>query len=190
MKNSVCEDYEYKNIAVRRDCAELYVYCLGSFGWAPCDAYGQNTDSGSSDIVPVLVYAAKTSDSDIVSLKFRRFRSIRNKAELQKLQLRCEEALTSVGSLENRADILTVRISLASGLAGTAFICAAAYAFSASYSTLGVLAAAAGFAGCCIGYFSDIRAGRRMPAGTNPLIKEQLAIAHSASEQGYALLSQ
>ena len=190
MKNMVYGDYEYKNITVRRDCAELYVFCLGSFGWSPYDASGKSTDSGSAEIVPVLVHAAKTSESDLVLLKFKRIRSITNKAELEKLQLRCEDALSSIGSLESRADTLTVRASLASGIAGTVFIGAAVYSFAASNIALCVLSAAAGFAGCCIGYLLNIKAGRRVPAGTEPLIKKQLDIAHSACEQGFALLGQ
>lgn len=192
--------YEYKNIIVKCDFAALYTDCLSNFGWILIDEreYGYRPESTNGSLmnksVHPHVYSVQTPPDkvdgpDMVTLKFKRDRHISNKLEINRLERKCEEALSAIGGLERRNGAYTMGASLGAGIIGAAFLGLGIYSFISSKIVVGVLLTVVGIAGWGIGFFAHSKVGQKKSAQTEPAIQEQLDIAYSACEQAHALLA-
>lgn len=191
--------YEYKDITLKRDSAALYTDCLSNFGWTLVEEleYGYRPESmnGSLANKSVNTHAHsvhtppdKIDGPDMVVLKFKRNRNINNKLEIYRLEHKCEEALSVIGSLERRNSAYTMGTSLGAGIAGAAFLGLGVYSFVSSKIVMGVLLTIVGVVGWGIGFFAHGKVGQKKTAETEPVIQQQLDIAYSACEQAHALL--
>ena len=189
MNNNTFVAYEYKNITVKRDSAAVYTDCLSNFGWMPVDEYEQNFPVAATNLAVVRTAVTTIDDTDMVSLKFKRDRRINGKPELNMLERKCVDALSSVGKLERKKNAYTMGISLGTGLIGTALLGIAAYGFILSNTVLGVIFSVLGIVGWGAGFFSYLKVGRKKSAQTEPIVQEQLDIAYGACEQAHALLA-
>ena len=191
--------YEYKNVTVKRNFAGMYIDCMENFGWTVVDNDGYDVQDLLSNLSPVnlgknIASAAQsfgnTADySEAMTLKFKRDRHIENKPQLEKLEREYEEALSAIHKAERKNAAQTMGISLGTGIIGTAFIGLAVYNFIFSNTILGVLFAAVGAIGWAIGFFSNMKIGKKKSVQTEPYVREQLNIVYSTCEKAHALLA-
>lgn len=134
-------------------------------------------------------FAETTDGTETAMLIFKRNRRIENKHELDRLERKCEEALSAISRLERKNNAQSMGVALGTGIIGAAFIGLAVYNFIFSNIALGVVFAIIGAIGGAVGFFSNRKIGRKKAVQTEPQIQEQLNIAHSACEQAHALLA-
>jgi len=191
--------YEYKNVTVKRNSAGMYIDCMENFGWSLVENDGYDVGALLTNLNPVnlgknIANAAQsfgeTADpSETMMLKFKRDRRIENKQQLEKLEREYEEALSAINKAERKNVAQTMGISLGTGIIGTVFIGLAVYNFIFSNTVLGVLFAAVGAVGWTIGFFSNMKVGKKKSAQTEPYVQEQLNIVYSTCEKAHALLA-
>ena len=189
--------YEYKNITVKRDSVTIYTDCLSNFGWTLVDEREHGFQPTITNAAQLLVHAvtpvptsvAQTENLEMVSLKFKRNRCINHKLEIDRLERACEEALSSIGSLERKNNAFIMGISLGAGIIGTAVLGLAVYSFISSNAVIGVLLSVLGAAGWGIGFFANRRMGQKRSIRTEPMIQAQLDVAYGACERAHAILA-
>jgi len=191
--------YEYKTINATRKSAGMYIDCMENFGWTLAENDGYDIQSLLTNLNPAnlgknLANAAQsfgeTADATpAITLKFKRDRRIENKQELEKLERGYEAALSAINRAERKNAAQTMGISLGTGIIGTVFISLAAYNFVFSNTVLGVLFAAVGAIGWAIGFFSNLKIGKKKYNQTEPYIQEQLDIVYNTCEKAHALLA-
>ena len=187
--------YEYKTINTTRDFAGMYVDCMESFGWELAENNGHdvhtlNPIALGRNIANAAQSLGEAADSSpAISLKFKRDRHIENKRELEKLEQEYEAALSAINKSERKTAAQTMGISLGTGIAGTLFIGLAVYNLVFAHTALGVLLAAIGTAGWAIGFFSNMKLGKKKAAQTEPYIQAQLDIVYNTCEKAHALLA-
>ena len=181
--------YEYKNITVKRDSVSIYADCLSNFGWDLVDEHDFHHYPVTADIANVHQRTGTTDGLEMVSLKFKRDRSISKKIELNRLERTCEEALSAIGKLEQKNNAHIMGIALGSGIVGTGFIAFAVYNFISANPVAGVLLAIIGAVGWGIGFFAHLKVSKKKSTQIEPMIEEQMNIAYGACEQAHALLA-
>ena len=188
-KNTEFVAYEYKNITVKSDFATIYTDCLSNFGWELVDEQEYGFQPLMTAFVPIVSSTGAPAEQEVVSLKFKRDRRINNKVEVNQLERKCEEALSSIGSMERKNNAFTMGISLGAGIVGTAILGLAVYNFVSANIVIGILLTVLGVAGWGVGFFANLRLGKKKSAKTEPMIQAQLDVAYGACEQAYALIS-
>jgi len=191
--------YEYKTVNATRDSAGMYIDCMENFGWSLVENDGYNVQDSLSSLNPVnfgrnIASAAQTfgetaDAAPAMTLKFKRDRRIENKQQLEKLEREYEDALSAIQKAERKNIAQTMGISLGTGIIGTAFIGLAVYNFVFSNTVLGVVFAAIGAVGWAIGFFSNMKIGKKKSTQTEPYVQEQLNIVYSTCEKAHALLA-
>ena len=191
--------YEYKNVTVKRNSAGMYIDCMESFGWKLVENDGYDAGTLLTNLHPVnlgrnLASAAQsfgeTADpSETMTLKFKRDRRIENKQQLEKLEREYEDALSAIQKAERKKAAQKMGISLGTGIIGTLFIGLAVYNFVFANIVSGVLFAAVGAIGWAIGFFSNIKIGKKKSTQAAPYVDEQLNIVYNACEKAHALLA-
>jgi hypothetical protein len=188
--------YEYKNITVKQDDVTIYVDCLSNFGWVLVDEHEQKFQpvipSGAAVYTQVVNAVAPDHTNEgleTVALKFKRDRNINNRLEVNRLESRCVDALSSINGMERKSNAYTMGISLGTGIIGTVILAGAIHCFKSSNIVAGVLLAVLGFAGWGIGFFANSKVKQKKSVQTEPMVQEQLEIAYSACEQAHALLA-
>ena len=191
--------YEYKNVTVKRNSAGMYIDCMENFGWSLVENDGYDVGALLTNLNPVnlgknIANAAQsfgeTADpSETMTLKFKRDRRIENKQQLEKLEREYEDALSAIQKAERKNAAQTMGISLGTGIIGTVFIGLAVYNFVFSNTVLGVVFAAIGAVGWAIGFFSNMKIGKKKSSQTEPYVQEQLNIVYSSCEKAHALLA-
>ena len=174
--------YEYKNVTVKRNSAGMYIDCMENFGWTLVENDGYDVQALLTKLNPVnlgknIANAAQsfgeTADpSETMTLKFKRDRRIENKPQLEKLEREYEESLSAINKAERKNVAQTMGISLGTGIIGTVFIGLAVYNFIFSNIVLGVLFAAVGAVGWAIGFFSNMKVGKKKSVQTEPYVQE------------------
>ena len=191
--------YEYKNVTIKRSSAGMYIDCMENFGWVLVENDGYDARDFISNLNPVnlgknIASAAQsfgeTADaSETMTLKFKRDRRIGNKQQLEKLESEYEQALLAIRKVERKNNAQTMGISLGTGIIGTVFMGLAVYNFVFSNPVAGVLLAAIGAIGWAIGFFSNMKLGKKKSTQTEPFVQEQLSIVYSTCEKAHALLA-
>lgn len=164
--------YEYKDILVQRDFKSLYEDSYPCFGWI--------LEGNSS---PVLGFS-------LVSLKFKRDRKIRNKAELTRLQRQFESNVKEIESLENSKAVKAQITAFTIGILGTAAMAGSVFAFLAAMIPLMIILAVPGFAGWILPYFCYTRVLKKRIDMVTPLIDQQYDSIAETCEKANSLLDQ
>ena len=190
--------YEYKNATVKRNSAGMYIDCMENFGWSLVENDGYNVQAllsnlnlvnlGKNIATATQSFGEAADLSETATLKFKRDRRIENKQQLGNLEQEYEEALSAIHHIERKNTAQTMGISLGTGIIGTGFIGLAVYNFAFSKPTFGVLFAAIGAVGWAIGFFSNMKVGKKKSSQTKPYIQEQLNIVYNTCEKAHALL--
>lgn len=163
--------YEYQDITVKRSMAAFYIDGYENFGWKL---------DGTRD---------PAGKPDAVTLSFKRDRKFRGKAELTRLQGQFDACMSEILSLEASKVVKASAAAYTVGVAGTAFMAASVFAYTAGLLPLSIVLAVPGLAGWVIPYllFSKIRRDRSARAA--PLIDGKYDEAYAVCERASGLLA-
>lgn len=103
--------YEYTSITVKEELKQMYLDYYKYFGWIYIN------DNKKTDY-----YINSNPSQDIVNLKFKRNRNIKNKEKLQELQTKCINAILKVNKLEKEPHEKATMYSLITGFMAIVFI--------------------------------------------------------------------
>jgi len=164
--------YEYKEIRTTHDMEGVYADGYPNFGWT--------LDGHTASIL----------GSSVVSLKFKRDRKIRNKAELSRLQRQFEQGVEEILDLERSKATKAFIAALVVGLIGSAFLAGATFSFIyLEMIPLMVILAVPGFVGWILPYFLYKRMISKRSAKVVPLIEQQYDSIYEVCEKAHGLLA-
>jgi len=165
--------YEYKEVVTTREMESVYADAYFNFGWK------------LEGITP------STFDFSTVSLKFKRDRKIRNKAELSRLQRQFEAGISEIDNLERSKTTSAFVTAMTVGLIGTAFLGGATFAFIfAEMIPLMILLAISGFVGWFLPYFLYKKIVAKRSATVVSLVESQYDTIYEICGKGHALLAE
>lgn len=162
--------YEYKTVIVSKVIEAVYVDSLPHFGWI---FEGHQTSMKSSDIV---------------ELRFKRDRKIRNKAELTRLQRQFDASVNEIISLEKAKKTKASIVALVLGLLGTVCIALATFSYLGGHLILMILFAIPGFLGWIFPYFSYQKIYEQKSKSCIPLIELKYDEIYEICEKANRLL--
>lgn len=163
--------YEYKEIMVSREMESVYVDGYENFGWVPDEA------------------SRPFSGIATVTVKLKRDRKIRNKAELTRLQRQFETCVSEIVSLENSKTTSASIIAFVIGIVGCACMAGATFAYLAGMIPLMIALAIPGFVGFALPYFCYRTAIKKRTANVVPLIDAKYDEIYDVCERANALIA-
>lgn len=161
--------YEYKDVTVGRQLEPIYTDGYENFGW-------KLENSGVS------------LDPTSVTLKFKRDRKLRNKAELTRLQRQFDACANEVLTLERSKVTTASAVAYTVGIVGAAFMAGAVFSYLASMIPLMIILAIPGFAGFVLPYFLFARVRKTKAGQVTPLIDNKYDEMYGVCEKASALL--
>lgn len=163
--------YEYKDITVNHDSESVYTDGYPHFGW---------TLEGTS--TPFQKVGS-------VTMKFKRDRKIRNKAELTRLQRQFDACVTEIEKLERSKIIGASSVAYVIGIVGTAFMAGSVFAYLANMLPLTVILAIPGFTGWIIPYFCFSGIRKKKTDKVTPFIDKKYEEIYEVCEKANTLLA-
>ena len=163
--------FEYLEVSAKRSMESMYVDGYRNFGWKFEGASAQEVGSGA------------------VRLKFKRDRRIPSKAELTRLQRQFDACALEIEALERSRTTAAAIAAFTIGLAGTAFLGGAVFAYLSGLLPLMVILAVPGFLGWIAPYFCYQKIQRRRAEQIAPIIEQKNDEIYSVCEQGCRLLT-
>ncbi len=163
--------YEYKEVIVKRSMESVYSDGYTNFGWIL---------EGTS--VPIQSFNS-------VTMKFKRDRKIRNKAELTRLQRQFEACVAEIERLEFSKAVGASTVAYIMGVAGTAFMASAVFAHIAGMLPLSVILAIPGFIGWIIPYFCYMKLRNKKTEQVAPLIDQKYDEVYEVCEKADGLVN-
>ena len=164
--------YEYRTLAVHEDMASVYADGYHHFGWEQ-----EKTPSSASP-------------AGMVTLKFKRDRKIRNKAELTRLQRQFDACAEELARLERSKTQKASIVACTVGLIGCAFMAGSVFAVTAEPPIIWLCALLAipGFAGWIAPYFLYTRIRDEKTVTVNALIDKKYDEIYEVCEKANNLL--
>jgi hypothetical protein len=147
--------YEYRDVTVSQKMQPVYADGYASFGWTL-----------ESAAIPVHRVGA-------VTLKIKRDRKIRNKAELSRLQRQFEGCTEAIESLENSKIIGASAVAYLTGIAGTVAMAGSVFAYLDRMIVISIILAVPAFAGWIAPYFCYQTISKRKSSRVNPIIEQK-----------------
>lgn len=166
--------YEYKTITIPRDLEPLYADGYANFGWMP-----EGADSTPS-----------MTGADTVTLKLKRDRSIRNKAELTRLQLQFEACANDLRTMERSKTTNASITAFSIGLVGTAFMAGSVFAYLGGFLLPSTVLAVPGFLGWIIPYFAYRKVKQARTEKLTPFIEQKYDEIYDTCEKAHGLLAE
>ena len=163
--------YEYKDITTNRDMESIYVDSYQSFGW--------KLNNRSS-----LPFGLSS-----VTMKFKRDRKIRNKAELTRLQRQFEACVNDIDSMEKSKASSASIVAYTVGLIGTACLGGATFAYLGGMIALCIILAVPGFIGWILPYFLYNSTYAKKTAKVTPFIEGKYDEIYEVCERANSLLA-
>lgn len=163
--------YEYKDVTINQDSESVYADGYTHFGW---------TLEGTS---------TPFQNMGSVTMKFKRDRKIRNKAELTRLQRQFEACVTEIETLERSKIMSASAVAYAIGIVGTAFMAGSVFAYLANMLPLSVILAIPGFAGWIIPYFCYCGIRKKKTDNVMPFIDKKYDEIYEVCEKANGLLA-
>lgn len=160
--------YEYKTVTTDRERASIYADCLPQFGW------GLEDNAFSSRL-------------NSVSMTFKRNRQLKNKLELNKLQRRFEEGVSTVAHLERSKTTRSSIVAYTIGLIATAFMAGATFSFIGGNLVACIILAIPGFIGWGLSYVFYRNLTQKYSAQIIPEIDRELDALYATCERAHAL---
>ncbi len=162
--------YEYKELTVPRSLESFYTDGYANFGWQregaePTPAFGK------------------------VTVKYKRNRKLRNKAEIGRLQRKFDACAEELQSLERSKKNGAATAAYIVGLVGTALLAGATFAYLAHHVALCAVLAVPGFAGWILPYFCFTKLCAAKSKKVNPLIEQKYDEIYETCEKANALLA-
>lgn len=162
--------YEYREITVDIDMEAMYADGYENFGW--------KLDSTSNPQIGI----------NTITMKFKRDRKIRNKAELTRLQRQFDACISEITSMEKSKNARAITVSLGVGLIGTAFMAGATFAYLGGLIILCVILAIPGFIGWGLPYFLYNSSYAKKAEKVAPLIEGKYDEIYKICEKANSLL--
>ena len=164
--------FEYKDITVSRSMGSVYADGYANFGWT-LDEMDDSCD---------------TQDAKSVRMKFKRDRTVVNKAELTRLQRQFEASAEEITSLE-RGKATTATIAACSvGVAGAAFIGGSLISYLNGVLPLCIVLAVPGLLGWAISPLLYSKIKHDKTAKLTPLIEQKYDEIYATCEKANGLL--
>lgn len=163
--------YEYKSITVKQSMESIYADSYSSFGWELEDT------------------ASPLAGVATITMKFKRDRKIRNKAELTRLQRQFDAIASEIVSLENSKVVGASTVAYILGVLGTAFMAGSVFAYLGGMIPLSIILAIPAFSGWIIPYFCYVRICKRKSAEIDPLIDQKYDALYEVCEKASSLLA-
>jgi len=145
--------YEYKDVTVNRSLEALYTDSYENFGW----------QMDGADIPPSFSPTA-------VTLKFKRDRKIRNKAELSRLERQFNNYADEVLKLEREKGLAASTVAYAVGVVGAGFTAGSVLAFLAGSLPLIIVLTIPALLGWVLPYVLYTNIRKKKVAHVTPLI--------------------
>ena len=162
--------YEYRDITVSHEMEPVYVDGYQNFGWT--------LESISTPQVGI----------HQITLKFKRDRKIRNKAELTRLQRQFDACASEIIGMEKSKTASASIAAYSVGLIGTAFLAGATFAYLGQLIFLCIILAIPGFVGWILPYFLYNSAYAKKSAKVTPLIDNKYDEIYEVCEKANGLL--
>lgn len=163
--------YEYKDVTIKNDMVSVYADGYTNFGW---------TLEGTSH--PIQKVGS-------VTLKLKRDRKIRNKAELTRLQRQFDACVNDIIALEHSKVIAAAATAYVIGIFGTAFMAGSVFAYLADMLPIMVILAIPGFVGWIIPYFCYVHISKKKTDKVTPLIDGKYDEIYDVCEKANNMLS-
>lgn len=164
--------YEYQDISVKRSMAAVYTDGYENFGWKL---------DGTTE---------QPGKNDSVTMKFKRDRKIRNKAELTRLQRNFDACVSEILSLESSKYIRASAAAYAVGIAGTAFMAGSVFSITADKLIPCIVLAIPAFIGWGLPYFLYRGIMKKKTAQVTPLIDQKYDELYAVCEKANGLLEE
>lgn len=162
--------FEYMEVPAKRSLESLYVDSYPNFGWE----YDGTAAAG---------------DDRRITLKFKRDRKIRNKAELSRLQRQFEACVHEIEMLEQSETKTASIAAFTIGVVGTVLLGGATFAYLGELLPLMVVLAVPGFLGWILPYFCYQKLKRKKVDQVTPIIEKKQDEIYTVCEQGCRLLT-
>lgn len=163
--------YEYKEVTASRDTEALIADGYQNFGW-------ELEGTGLSASAP-LSY----------TMKFKRDRKLRGKAELNRLQRQFDVGVQDIETLKRSQTTTASIVAYVVGIIGAAFMAGSVFAVTGGMITLCVILAVPAFIGWIVPYFAYKRLRDKKTAQVEPVIDRKLDELYDLCEKGNALLA-
>ena len=185
--------WEYVDVNVKRNQATLYTDCYRNFGWnliEQCEIHPSATvpSYNTTENINVATPTVK-SENDFVKLKFKRDSKLANKIEITELQEKCEEALSTIQTIENKKSAFFMGPIIGFGIVGALFIGLSIFNFVSANILLCVVFAICSLIGWGAAYFAFAKVHPKKSEKYSPRIKEQFDTIYRTCEQANALLA-
>ena len=152
-KEKAIVGYEYKDVTINRSLEALYADSYENFGW----------QMDGTDIPP-------SFSPNAVTLKFKRDRKIRNKAELSRLERQFDTYADEVLKLEHEKGFVASTVAYAIGVVGAGFTAGSVFAFLAGSLLLAIVLAVPALLGWVLPYICHTNIRKKKTAQVTPLI--------------------
>lgn len=162
--------FEYKDITVKRETESLLIDSYQNFGWVLEGVSAVHLASGK------------------VTIKFKRDRKIRNKAELTRLQRQFDSYIEEIENLEKSKESKAALAAIVVGIIGTAFMAGATFAVVADHIALCIVLAVPAFIGWIIPYFLYKSVYAKRTAAVTPIIENKYDELYEVCERASNLL--
>lgn len=164
--------YEYKEVTVRRGFEAVYADSYPHFGWT-LEGIGAAIQAPTQ-----------------VTIKMKRDRKLKNKAELTRLQRKFESYVKDLERLESSKVIKASAVAYVIGVVGTAFMAGSVFSYNAGILALSIALAVPGLVGLVIPYWCFVRIHNKKVDEVTPLIEQQYDAIYELCESANALLSE
>lgn len=164
--------YEYQEVTVKRSMAPIYSDGYENFGW--------ELDGTSSPL----------AKPDTVTIKLKRDRKLRNKAELTRLQRQFDACATEIQSLEFSKYVKGSVAAYVVGIIGTVFMAGSVFAVTSGSVVGCVVLAIPGFVGWVIPYLLYRAIVKKKVAAINPIIDQKHDEIYDVCQKANQLLVQ
>ena len=162
--------YEYRDITVERNMEAMYVDGYQNFGWQLDNVSSLPAGLGS------------------ITLKFKRDRKIRNKAELTRLQRQFDADVNEITTMEKSKGDSAIIVAFTVGLIGTAFMAGSVFAVVGGLIMLCIILAVPAFIGWILPYFLYKSTYAKKAAKVMPLIDGKYDEIYEVCERANNLL--
>lgn len=162
--------FEYQDVTVKRAMSAVYADGYENFGWKM---------EGTSN-PPTKV--------DSVTMKFKRDRKIRNKAELTRLQRQFDACVLEIQSLDFSKYVKASAVAYVIGVLGTVLMAGSVFAVTSNMTALCVVLAIPAFIGWVLPYLCYQSITKKKTNEVMPLIDQKYDELYAVCEKASGLL--
>ena len=166
--------YEYRDVTINRSMESMYVDGYQNFGWE------LDGTVGLTGGLPV--------GFGSVTLRFKRDRKIRNKAELTRLQRQFDANVNEILTMEKSKGDSAAIVAFTVGMIGTAFMAGSVFAVVGGAIALCIILAVPAFVGWILPYFMYKATYSKKTAKVTPLIDNKYDEIYEICERANKLL--